>query len=718
MTPYRSLTEIPFVRTPQKDAVPFSDVGGEGGVDNPGKMLEGWTGWAQRGRAQQPEVSGEDLDFEASIGRYLTSPAALMQILSDCRKAVAIVSTEGRNFEDVDGRWSGTGFLVGRNLLLTNHHVLNSMDVALAARVDFNYEISPENLLNGDSRTAPASQIFKLVPERLFITSPTRNGLDYTFVWIEEAAAEAFGTIPMKRSSFTVSQGDLAFVIHHPDGQHKQVSLDDTDVVGIETTVIHYSSDTLAGSSGAPVFDRRGRLIALHHASKKWTGQLADGETADRINEGIKISAIALDLEMRARKGADDAAYAEAVLKEIKGSDTMSGFFGGYGRRIDPGRTGPEAVVDTYRGTDQDIDVGFWNIEWLANRWKQPGKLDGAAKIITDLNLDAWGLSEISPPAVEALVKRIYDVYGEKFDFALSEPNAPASKQSTAMIWKSSLLQGAKVAWPSDVEPLFHQRSDDPNLQFEAVHGNIFDRYPGLFRFTFKQGQSPYSFFAVPLHLKAMDEGSLRRRLASRILARAVEDVVAKNGADVILGGDMNAPLARGDFTAIEDAGFMILGAQDESEGAFSYIKSPRSAIDNIFLSPSMRQTVGKVDYFIIAKDRTMPDYLSISDHRPVAVRLSMATAGARPPLERGDIDNMIDQLLKAPARPKPSKASSVKAAPEKVAATKAASSKTSSARKAPTKTAPAKPASSTKTTSPTPSRAGRRTSPKRTRNA
>lgn len=651
MVPSRNLTNIPFVSQPDMTADPFSDVGSAAGVDDPAKMLEGWTGWARRGRALQPDASKDDVEFEASIGRYQTSPAALLQILADRRRAVAILQVEGRNHLDQEGSWSGTGFLVGRNLLLTNHHVLNSPEVAVGARVEFNFEITPDNLLNGDGRTLPAAQVFKLDPARLFITSPTADGLDYTFVWIEEAAAEAFGTILLERSSFTVSKNDLAFVIHHPDGQHKQVSLDDSDVVGMETTVIHYTSDTLAGSSGAPVFDRRGRLIALHHASRPWSGTTEDGKPIDRVNEGIKIAAIALDLEMRARKGAADAAYAETVLKEVKGSDTMAGFFGGYGRRIDPDRTGPEAVVDTYRGSDQDIDVGFWNIEWLANRWKQPGKLEGAAKVITDLNLDAWGLSEISPPAVEALVARIHEVYGEKFDFAFSEPDSGISKQSTAMIWKSSALKGEKVAWPSSVEPLFHQRSDDPGLRVEALHGNIFDRYPALYRFTAAQGRAPYAFFAVPLHLKAMDEGSLRRRLAARILARAVEDVAAKHGLDVILGGDMNAPLARGDFAAIEDAGFVILGAKDESEGAFSYIKSPRSAIDNIFLSPSMRQTVGKVDYFIVAKDRSMPNYLAISDHRPVAVRLSLAATAGDRLLDRGEIDAMIDRLLGTPAK-------------------------------------------------------------------
>ncbi|WP_165410080.1 trypsin-like peptidase domain-containing protein [Rhizobium ruizarguesonis] len=584
---------------------------------------------------------------EAAIGIYVTSQSALLQLLSDRRRSVAIISAEGADYQGVDGFWSGTGFLVGANLLLTNHHVLNSIDVAKQAKVEFNYEISPESLLAGDGRAPQATQTFAMDPARLFITSPTVGGLDYTFVWVEDAAAQTYGAIAMERAFFTVSKGESAFIIHHPDGQPKQVSLDDTDILSIDANVIHYSSDTMKGSSGAPVFDRRGRLIGLHHASRAEKVKLPDGGSTNVVNEGIKIAAIALDLEMRMRKGGVDASFAETVLKSIKGSDTMSGFFGGLGRRIDTTDLGPEAVVDTYRGSDQDVDIGFWNIEWLANRYDQPAKLDGAAKVISDLSLDIWGLAEISPPAVDALVKRIQTIYGDHYDCAFSEPNAAESKQSTAIIWKSSKLSGERVAWPAPIEKLLKQRSDDPNLEIEALNGKIFDRYPGLFRLKTIKPLPAYEFFVVPLHLKAMAEGTLRRRLASRILARAIEQIAAETKLDVILGGDMNAPLASGDFTAIADASFDILGAEDEADGAFTYVKSPKSAIDNVFLSPSMRQTVGTADFFIVAKDRTMPNYLEISDHRPVAVRLSLSKRSDRRGLrDQKDLDALIDALI------------------------------------------------------------------------
>ncbi|NKJ72715.1 hypothetical protein GFL38_10615 [Rhizobium leguminosarum bv. viciae] len=656
----RSLTGIPFVGKPDTKQKPFSEIGKLGSVDDPGQMLKGWTGWAERGLDDAVEKGV--ITPEAAVGEYVTSQAALLQLLSERRRAVAIVSAEGTNYEGEAGFWSGTGFLVSPNLLLTNHHVLNSTVVAKNAKVEFNYEISPEGLLAGDGRAPQATQTFAIDPARLFITSPTEGGLDYTFIWIEDAAAAAYGIIPMERAFFTVSKEESAFVIHHPDGQPKQVSLDDTDILSIDANVIHYSSDTMKGSSGAPVFDRRGRLIALHHASRAEKVKLPDGGTSDVVNEGIKIAAIALDLEMRMRKGGTDASYAETILKSIKGSDTMSGFFGGLGRRIDASEPGPEAVVDTYRGSDQDVDVGFWNIEWLANRYDQPVKLDGAAKVISDLSLDVWGLAEISPPAVDALVKNIQRIYGDRYDSAFSEPDAAQSKQSTAMIWKSSSLTGKRVEWPEAIEKLFRQRSDDPNLEVEAVHGKIFDRYPGLFRFKTVKPLPAYEFFVVPLHLKAMDEGSLRRRLATRILARAVEQISLDTKLDVILGGDMNAPLASGDFTAIADASFDVLGAQDEADGAFTYVKSPKSAIDNIFLSPSMRQTVGTADFFIVAKDRTMPNYLEITDHRPVAVRLCLSKRGVRSRQDQKDLDAMIDAMIGQSPKPAVKKRKTAKA--------------------------------------------------------
>lgn len=639
-----SKQKIPFIVDDLSKQKPFGDIERAPPVSNPSTMLDGW------------RESLEGLKLEKAIGRYVTVSAALLQALANRRRSVARVVAEGVDFENSEGEWRGTGFLVSKNLFLTNHHVINSFKVAQQAWIEFDYEISIEALLLGDREIAPSFKRFRLDPSRLFVTSPVKGGLDYTIIWIDQSAAAEFGHIPLERASFTVKENEQAFVIHHPDGRLKEASLDDTDIVGLDSKVLHYSSDTEAGSSGAPIFDRQGRLIALHHASKEKDATTPDGKRLSVVNEGIKIAAIALDLETRSQRSGADATMAREVLSVIGGSDSLTGFFGGLGRH-ESGATDVERVVNTYQGDDADIDIGFWNIEHLSTRYEDEAKLSGAARVIADMKLDAWGLIEVSPTAIDKLTKRLKTQFGEDYDYALSEPNS-GDKQSTAMIWRTKTLEGGKTDWPSSVEPLFHLDSRDPNAPgVEAIHGKIFNRYPGLFKFRTKaNGAKKFTLHIVPVHLKAMSEGSLRRRMASAILRRALDALRGEGVSDVILGGDVNAPLAGKDFKALMGEGYVALGAEDEEQGSFTYLKSPKSLIDNIFLSPNLSRTFGADDFMIVAKERSIGDFVqTISDHRPIMLRLSIAELAAQGvEAPETTIEALLDaaQGMSKPAKP------------------------------------------------------------------
>jgi endonuclease/exonuclease/phosphatase family metal-dependent hydrolase len=327
----------------------------------------------------------------------------------------------------------------------------------------------------------------------------------------------------------------------------------------------------------------------------------------------------------------------------------MYSYFGNMGRvMVDPGVEENVMLPTEVHARDEDIDVAFWNIEWFNKNVDL--KVRAVARFIADMNLDVWALEETSPRATERLVHLLEEAYGLDFDFGASEPEAPNSKQSTTVMWNRATVIGTHEAWPDEIAEVLRLSSRDdltPLEQLEdieeAIHGKIFDRYPGLFHLQALQHQA-FDFYLVPLHLKAMAEGSLRRQLASRVLGAAVRKMI-RDGADAdwVLGGDLNAPLASGDFDALTSGDLKAVSAQDASDGAISYIKGPKSLIDHIYLSKNMAARFAAGDFFerftIIAADREIPNYAkTISDHRPVMIRLHLDSGveeGASSPFVR-----------------------------------------------------------------------------------
>lgn len=551
--------------------------------------------------------------FEAIIGRNNLLPAVFLEIGSATSRATCLIRTSGVDFLGRNGAWTGTGFLLSENVLVTNNHVLNSPEVAADGSAVFNYQ------LGQDGQPLP-TRSFRLRPDRLFLTSAVRGGLDYTFVWVDGEPGREFGSVRVSRKAFAIAENEFANVISHPDGRMKEVSLQENEVQWQDVTVVHYTSDTEPGSSGASVCNNNWQLMALHHASKPSTIP-----NYPVLNEGIKLSAVAADLE-RLGAGPTGSATAREVLALFGGTDERLGFFGALGRRT--AASGLEAVVDTYKGTERDIDVGFWNVEWLTSSYET--KAAGVARVMREFNLDIWCLEESSPNAAAVVVAELKNL-GLNFNALAAEPLSEDGKQSCTLLWNTETVACEEEKWGPPIEEWFQSRSKDfadLDLGFEAVHGKIFDRYPGLFKVTtvkFVNG-TPYQFYVVPVHLKAMSEGSLRRRMASKILAAAVRKKIAGGAAaDWIIGGDFNAELATNDFADLSAGGMVPASAEDEQGGAFSYIKGPQSLIDHIFLSPNLATRFGAKDYIIVAAERSFPDYVEdISDHRPVLFRMSM----------------------------------------------------------------------------------------------
>lgn len=358
----------------------------------------------------------------------------------------------------------------------------------------------------------------------------------------------------MERGSFMINQYEPTFIIHHPRGRLKEASLDDTELLVVNSVNILYAADTDYGSSGACVLNRNGRLVALHHAFQSGEAlkqeypevaqQLSDGRPVTVGNEGIKIAAIALDLEARMRGGGADAESAAEILGQIQGSDTLTGIFGGIGRRSTANQHA-ERVREIYHGSDQDIDIGFWNLHWLTGSG-EAGRAEDAVTAMADLNQDLWCLTDVPPAAVAELVRGLGERFGEVFETYFSEPDAEFRQFATAVIWRSGTVSCTRVDWPAAAAEAWTRMV--PGLE---GRGPVLAAAPGIFRIG-PPGGARALVNVVPISLRAIRADEVRRRLTSKLLARRIDLAIASAGetADWVVGSDYEPPLAHTSATS------------------------------------------------------------------------------------------------------------------------------------------------------------------------
>lgn len=206
---------------------------------------------------------------------------------------------------DQSGRLAGygSGFLVTPRLLLTNHHVLPAREAALRSAAEFRYE--------RDITGRPLDPIsFAFAPDEFFHAS---EPLDFALVAVTPTSERdslpltSFGHLPLVDTLGKVVLGEWLTIIQHPNGERKQVCVRENQLIRIDGDVLWYSTDTLGGSSGSPVFNNDWIVVALHHSGvperKNNRIQTIDGRDWDEnrdgedqikwiANEGIRVSRI------------------------------------------------------------------------------------------------------------------------------------------------------------------------------------------------------------------------------------------------------------------------------------------------------------------------------------------------------------------------------------------------------------------------------------------
>ncbi len=181
----------------------------------------------------------------------------------------------------------GTGFLIAADLVMTNNHVLSNPEIARLSKAEFNYQHNVTGALLPTYR-------YDFDPDR-FHTSPAQK-LDYTIIGVHPnndlPDLASWGHLPLNPRADPVPNEHVT-IIQHPNGAPKQIAVTANQVVGLWEHRLQYSTDTMPGSSGSPVFNDLWQVIALHHAG----GDLQSNDQGDRqfVNEGILMSAIQTD---------------------------------------------------------------------------------------------------------------------------------------------------------------------------------------------------------------------------------------------------------------------------------------------------------------------------------------------------------------------------------------------------------------------------------------
>jgi V8-like Glu-specific endopeptidase len=260
------------------------------------------------------EQYGSFESFNA-VGAGTDSVEARMRVFVDAKRRTALIRQGGVP--------AGTGFLVGDDLLLTAGHVLGGSpwpptDVS-AFEAIFDYREGPRSPDETGTRVPIARFLCGSLPtsqeNRGAVNEPDApaDRLDFALVRLgwkigldADPGYSVRGWYQLPQPAYAYANATLLYLFGHTAG----MVLQNTRTVGLiqanlSTTRLRYKTNTAPGSSGSPVIDERGRLVALHHYS-------AGGQ-----NQGVPIWRIATALLA--------SSYAPELNRPVPGSPPAQG---------------------------------------------------------------------------------------------------------------------------------------------------------------------------------------------------------------------------------------------------------------------------------------------------------------------------------------------------------------------------------------------------------
>jgi tetratricopeptide (TPR) repeat protein/V8-like Glu-specific endopeptidase len=173
----------------------------------------------------------------------------------------------------------GTGTLLPNGWILTCRHVIRDKQQAANARIYFDYK------RDGSGQIPSQNEGLELAPELGFQTK--EDELDWVLVKLKDHTPQAFPFYVAPLDNPKLQVGQKLTIFQFPYKHYLKFAQGDCS--NISNGRVYYSIDTDRGSSGGPVLNEAGDLVAIHKADKDSSSN--QGVPFKAIIDGLRLVA-------------------------------------------------------------------------------------------------------------------------------------------------------------------------------------------------------------------------------------------------------------------------------------------------------------------------------------------------------------------------------------------------------------------------------------------
>ncbi len=231
-------------------------------------------------KLQEDSSSQRSSHLQMATGSEYQSTTDFNDYFSILTKRIGIVCQIELRNENSTGPRYGTGFLIGKNLIMTNAHVISSKEDCKCATAHFFYHKKSEN----KAMQIPLDELIHCSSSPFENKIPTMENLDFSIIrlktdwtWNPIHAIRIRLLARMAISFFKEPEAPpkpkktRANIIQHPldlsgGRSTKQIAFRENFIKEVDLFLLHYESATRGGSSGSPVIDDQGKFIGLHRS--------------------------------------------------------------------------------------------------------------------------------------------------------------------------------------------------------------------------------------------------------------------------------------------------------------------------------------------------------------------------------------------------------------------------------------------------------------------